>query len=142
MANDHGHDAPLFPVMPEQKREACFRATKARSASSRFCPAMTKEETSCSYSAERAFAIFRKHSRHRQSSPSTGIGSRAVSSAHQHVPDKSHANSVPQPEQARRRESGFSNRFVINRSQPRGCFSCPVHAERRYTRSQYTPRDS
>jgi len=30
----------------------------------------------------------RKHSRHKQSSPSTGIGSFAVSSAHQQVPEK------------------------------------------------------
>jgi hypothetical protein len=31
-------------------------------------------------------AIFRKQSRHTQSSPSTGIGKRAVSPAHQHGP--------------------------------------------------------
>jgi hypothetical protein len=57
--------------------------------------------------------IFRKQSRHRQSPPSTGIGRRAVSSAHQHVPDKSQLNSTPQPEQLRRRGSGISNRFVM-----------------------------
>jgi hypothetical protein len=59
-------------------------------------------------------AIFRKHSRHRQSSPSIGIGSRAVSSAHQHGPAGLQVNSAPQAEQSRRRDAGFSNRFVIN----------------------------
>jgi hypothetical protein len=60
-------------------------------------------------------AIFRKQSRHRQSPPSVGIGSRAVSSAHQHGPDRLQVNSVPQPEQARRREGGgLSNRFVMH----------------------------
>ncbi|GLR87051.1 hypothetical protein GCM10007857_37620 [Bradyrhizobium iriomotense] len=44
-------------------------------------------------------AALRRQSRHRQSSPSTGIGSRAVSSAHQQVPDNPHENAVPQPEQ-------------------------------------------
>jgi hypothetical protein len=62
-------------------------------------------------------AIFRKQSRHRQSPPSSGIGRRAVSSAHQHGPARPQVNSVPQPEQARRREAGFSNRFVINRTE-------------------------
>jgi hypothetical protein len=61
-------------------------------------------------------AIFRKHSRHRQSPPSTGIGSRTVSSAHQQGPDRLQVNSVPQPAQARRREAGVSNRFVMNRT--------------------------
>jgi hypothetical protein len=50
-----------------------------------------------------ASAALRKHSRHRQSSPSTGIGSRAVSVAHQQTPPGLQANSVPQREQARRR---------------------------------------
>ena len=53
-----------------------------------------------------ASAALRRHSRHRQSSPSTGIGSFAASSAHQQVPERSHANSVPQRAQARRRGSG------------------------------------
>jgi hypothetical protein len=48
-------------------------------------------------------ATFRKHSRHRQSSPATGIGSRAISVAHQQSPPGLQANSVPQREQARRR---------------------------------------
>jgi catechol 2,3-dioxygenase-like lactoylglutathione lyase family enzyme len=61
-------------------------------------------------------ATFRKQSWHRQSPPSTGIGRRAVSSSHQHGPDRLHENSVPQPAQARRREvGGFSDRFVMNR---------------------------
>jgi hypothetical protein len=60
-------------------------------------------------------AALRKQSRHRQSPSSSGIGSRAVSSAHQHGPARLQLNSVPHPEQARRREAGFSNRFVINR---------------------------
>jgi hypothetical protein len=61
-------------------------------------------------------AIFLKHSRHRQSPPSTGIGSRTVSSAHQHGPDRLHENSVPQPAQARRREAGVesSSRVVMD----------------------------
>jgi hypothetical protein len=42
------------------------------------------------------------------------MGSFAVSSAHQQVPESSQENSVPQPEQARRRGAGFSNRFVMN----------------------------
>jgi hypothetical protein len=60
-------------------------------------------------------AIFRRQSRHRQSPPSTGIGSRAVSSLHQQGPERLQENSVPQPEQARRREEGIglSNRFVM-----------------------------
>jgi uncharacterized protein (DUF1800 family) len=74
----------------------------------------------------------RKHSRHRQSSPTTGIGSRAVSSAHQHGPAGLQVNCAPHLEQARRREAGISNRFVINRTEfwPRS--SCSVHAERQY----------
>jgi hypothetical protein len=65
-------------------------------------------------------AIFRKQSRHRQSPPSDGIGNRAVSSAHQQSPARLHVNSVPHPEQARRRDEalserlGFSKRFVMN----------------------------
>jgi hypothetical protein len=57
----------------------------------------------------RSPASFCKQSRHRQSLPSTGIGNRAVSSAHQHGPDGLQVNSAPQPEQASRRETGFSN---------------------------------
>jgi hypothetical protein len=60
----------------------------------------------------------RKQSRHRQSPPATGIGSFAVSSVHQQVPDRLHENSVPHPEQARRRGSGFSNRFVMKQTKP------------------------
>jgi hypothetical protein len=65
-----------------------------------------------------ASAIFRKHSGHRQSPPSTGIGSRTVSSAHQQGPDRLQENSVPQPAQARRREvgAGLSNRFAMKRT--------------------------
>ena len=48
-------------------------------------------------------AALRKQSRHRQSSPSTGIGNRAVSVAHQHAPPGLQANSVPQREHAMRR---------------------------------------
>jgi len=58
-------------------------------------------------------AIFRRQSRHRQSRPSGGIGSRATSSAHQHVAVSVQVNSVPQPEQASRRGGGFPNRFVM-----------------------------
>jgi hypothetical protein len=63
-------------------------------------------------------AIFRRQSRHRQSPPSTGIGNRAVSSAHQHGPAGRQANSVPQAEQARRRDTGLSDRFVMKRTKP------------------------
>jgi hypothetical protein len=75
-------------------------------------------EMFCSgYSIECASAIFRKQSRHRQSLASTGIGNRAVSSSHQHGPDRLQVNSVPQPEQARRRDGGgLSNRFVMQQS--------------------------
>jgi hypothetical protein len=61
-------------------------------------------------------AIFLKQSRHRQSSPLTGIGRRAVSASHQHSPDRLHENSTPQRGQARRREAGFefSNRLAMN----------------------------
>jgi hypothetical protein len=58
-------------------------------------------------------AALRRQSRHRQSPPSTGIGSRAVSSAHQHAPSGLQVNTVPQAEQARRREDGLSVRFVM-----------------------------
>jgi hypothetical protein len=63
-----------------------------------------------------ASAAFRKHSRHRQSSPLTGIGRRAVSASHQHSPDRLQANSTPQRGQARRREvgAGLSDRSVTN----------------------------
>jgi hypothetical protein len=89
-----------------------------------------------------AATIFRKHSRHRQSPPSSGIGRRAGSSAHQHGPARLQVNSVPHPEQARRREAGtaLSNRFVINRTESGFCFSCRVHPERRYhPPGNYTP---
>jgi hypothetical protein len=59
----------------------------------------------------------RRQSRHRQSPPSAGIGSFAVSSAHQQVPERLQLNSVPQPEQASRRGGGFANRFVIKRAE-------------------------
>jgi hypothetical protein len=64
-----------------------------------------------------ATAAFRRQSRHRQSPPSSGIGSRAASSAHQHGPARLQVNSVPHCAQARRREAGFSNRFVMNRTE-------------------------
>jgi hypothetical protein len=60
-------------------------------------------------------AAFLRHSRHRQSSPVTGIGRRAVSVSHQQSPDRLQVNSAPQRGQPVRREAGFgfSNRFVI-----------------------------
>jgi len=79
-----------------------------------------------------AAAAFRRQSRHRQSSPSSGIGSRAVSCAHQHGPARLQVNSVPQREQARRREAGISNRFVINRAESWPCSSCLVDAAAPY----------
>ena len=65
--------------------------------------------------AARAAAL-RRQSGHRQSLPSSGIGMRKSSSAHQHGPERLHVNSVPQPAQARRREGEVSNRFVMNRA--------------------------
>src|SRR5258707_2972900 len=76
--------------------------------------------------------IFRRQSRHRQSPPSDGIGNRATSSAHQHDPARPQVNSVPQPEQASRRDGGFSNRFVMKRTESFPRFSCRVHVERLY----------
>jgi hypothetical protein len=43
-----------------------------------------------------------------------GIGSLAISSAHQHGPARAQVNSVPHREQARRREAGIPDGFVIN----------------------------
>ena len=63
-----------------------------------------------------ACAALRRQSGHRQSLPSDGIGKRKSSSVHQHGPDRLQVNSVPQPAQARRREGGFSFRFVMNRA--------------------------
>ena len=66
---------------------------------------------------ETCATALRKQSRHRQSPPSDGIGSRAFSSAHQHCPDRLQVNSAPQPEQARRREGGgVSRRLVMQRT--------------------------
>ncbi|MBR0719000.1 hypothetical protein JQ632_34310 [Bradyrhizobium liaoningense] len=48
--------------------------------------------------ADSPAAALRRHSRHRQSSPSAGIGSFAVSSAHQQSPDSEQPNSAPQRE--------------------------------------------
>jgi hypothetical protein len=87
-------------------------------------------------------AIFRRQSRHRQSPPSTGIGRRAVSSAHQHDPARLQVNSVPHPEQARRREAGLSNRFVINRTESCLRFSCRVHVDGIMIRKQIYASDS
>jgi hypothetical protein len=76
---------------------------------------------SAAHSAKFAFvAALRRQSRHRQSSPPTGIGRRLVSSAHQHGPARLQMNSVPHRQQARRREAGFSNRFVMVTTE-----SCP-----------------
>jgi hypothetical protein len=44
---------------------------------------------------------------------SIGIGNRAVSSAHQQLPSRLQANTVPQEEQARRRDDGLSVGFVM-----------------------------
>jgi len=70
------------------------------------------------YVKESTSAAFRRQSRHRQSLPSAGIGSRAVSSAHQHGPDRLQVNSVPQPAQASRRArgTGISNRLFMGRA--------------------------
>jgi hypothetical protein len=77
-------------------------------------------------------AALRKQSRHRQSTPSSGIGRRAVSSAHQHGPARPQVNSVPQREQLRRREAGISNLFVINPTELRGEVVMSGYAEPRH----------
>jgi len=82
---------------------------------------MTTTGNQDAVSLEGCPTIFRRQSRHRQSPPSSGIGNRATSSAHQHDPARPQVNSVPQPEQASRRDGGFSNRFVMNRTK-----SCPL----------------
>src|SRR6266404_1626700 len=75
------------------------------------------------------------------SPPSRGIGSRATSSARQHVSARPQMNSVPQPEQASRRDGGFPNRFVMNRTESDWRFSCRVHVEQRYNSLvTYTPK--
>jgi hypothetical protein len=48
----------------------------------------------------------RRQSAHKQSPPSSGTGSFALSSAHQQSLDKVQANSAPQLEQIRRRAAG------------------------------------
>jgi hypothetical protein len=84
--------------------------------------------------------IFRKQSRHRQSPPSVGIGSRAVSSAHQQGPDRLQVNSVPQPEQARRREGGgVSNRFIMQRTALLRGFNSGIVANRVMIRCHHKP---
>jgi hypothetical protein len=78
------------------------------------CAASGERRDSLSQNHEASLAaalatIFRRQSRHTQSPPSSGIGNRATSSAHQHGPARLQVNSVPQPEQASRRDGGFSN---------------------------------
>jgi len=80
----------------------------------------------------RRSASFRRHSRHRQSPPSSGIGMRASSSAHQQDASRLQVNAVPHWEQTRRRDEPISNRFFINCSQRRLGFSCSVHALPQY----------
>ena len=91
-------------------------------------------------------AAFLRHSRHRQSSPFTGIGSRAVSSAHQQVPDRSQPNSVPQREQARRRGCGSGNGIsfgiVMICAKAWPSFSCRVHLPLRYIRRRAQTREA
>jgi len=100
-------------------REATDEATKAKlDCFVAALLAMTVTTLQVLDSLETCAATFRKQSRHRQSTPSTGIGRRTVSSAHQQGPARLHVNSVPQPEQARRREerTEFFSRFVMNRA--------------------------
>ncbi len=68
-----------------------------------------------------ALAAARRQAGHRQSSPSAGIGSFAVSSMHQQCPDRSQVKAVPQRGQVRGRcaaaaGEAFSGRFVMKRS--------------------------
>jgi hypothetical protein len=58
-------------------------------------------------------ASLRRQFGHRQSAPSTGIGSRTVSSAHQHGPAGLQPNAAPQAEQSTWREEMISFRFVM-----------------------------
>ena len=104
------------------RKIACARCEQRRDAR---CERAERGEGPPVYSAEVSAAIFRRQSRHRQSLPSDGIGSRTVSSVHQHGPLRLQVNSVPQPEQARRRDAelskklGLSERFVMKQSLPR-----------------------
>ena len=137
------HDPEKWePVFPRDKRQRRLRGDHARRPSRyRATDAIRASEQTnngcVGYDvAAGSLAIFsadwRRQSRHRQSSPLTGIGSRAGSSAHQHGPGMPQLNSVPQREQARRREAGISNQFVTKPTESWPCFSCRVHPARRY----------
>jgi hypothetical protein len=67
-------------------------------------------------------AAFRKHTGHKQSSPAAGIGSRNVSSLHQHDPAGSQSNALPQREQTNRRNVMLSVRFVMKVKEIPQCF--------------------
>jgi hypothetical protein len=55
----------------------------------------------------------RRQAGHRQSAPSSGIGSRIVSSLHQHAPSGLQPKAVPQAEQLIVREGMISFQFVM-----------------------------
>jgi hypothetical protein len=55
----------------------------------------------------------RRQAGHKQSTPSSGIGSRIVSSLHQHAPSGLQPNAVPQAEQLTVREEMISFQFVM-----------------------------
>jgi len=60
-----------------------------------------------------ASAALRRQSRHRQSSPARGIGSRTDSSAHQQASVPVQENAVPQRRQARRRAVLPNQLFMV-----------------------------
>jgi hypothetical protein len=75
-------------------------------------------------------ASARRQFTHRQSSPLTGIGSLAVSAAHQHPPDRSQENAVPQRGQVNARaldSAASANGFVMVRITISPKLSCLVH---------------
>lgn len=77
-----------------------------------------------------------RHARHRQSSPSAGIGSFAVSSMHQQWPERSQVNGVPQRAQVSvRRPVEFCDELVTISFTILPNPSCDVHALRAHTQS-------
>jgi hypothetical protein len=74
-------------------------------------------------------ASARRQFTHKQSSPLTGIGSFAVSAAHQHPPDRSQENAVPQRGQVNARGLDFAasaDGFVMVRITISPKLSCQV----------------
>jgi hypothetical protein len=95
----------IWPRIAPRDATPCGKPCRAAS----ICPdagapiAAGQADVACAWAA----AAARRQSRHRQSPPVVGIGSFAGSAAHQQSPESSQPNSVPQPEQVRRRLGGI-----------------------------------